>query len=1033
MMLARSVAVLAVFLSLGTHVQAARKYEGVQISIVMSEWAMRPFGPYVKRFYDETGCNVTLVRDDSASLINRIAAASDRGFGEDGYMILSLDLPQLARSGHIRDLTDRIRGDDKLAWDDLLPFFRDQNTAYRKRTYGMPSDGGLIGMFGRKDLVPIGSEPETVEELLAMVKRFDGQDLNGDGIPDRGWCECRGPTDDILTTLVNGEYVMQFIATYMQTKGSQQGIWFDPVTIQANIDHEGFRKGFEMALAVWQAGTRATGNECNRHADSTSGMNIPRMRWRNGTCAFSVNWQGALLRDFYLENTYAGVGTNRTRIFPFPGTTHVDIDNKLTECTDTSCPYAVKGRSGKLLNYAPYAALGGGYTLLIGTHSQHFDATFDFMSHLIEPKNSAVWVTDRQSAAFEPFRASHLYAPGWEKEWGKDIADQFIETVRFTNIGEKNIAPDSTIPEAPFFSLDVGMVFSKALEGNLTVDEALKEIRHRWLIRAERHGLEKVRDLYRETLGMAPYAPPTVLTTVEDALETWHIILIVVGGVLAVFVILFLVYKYRVSNEAYRLQFSDNIVAARCAKAIASMQLDQVAYLTELKTPNAIQASFIEIVDHLTQYKAYMPQSLFVRHSSTYEQDDVEQPTVAPPGLDSETATIVFTDIRASTLIWENAPEGMRAGLQIHNAVMRDVMRMCGGYEVKTIGDAFMIAFASTFDGVAFGLRVQECLFEADWPASLLEDAPICSRQGSLWGGLTVRIGVNTGPVTVEQNTLTGRTDYFGHTVNVASRLESTCTPGAVAVPSDLWTSVSGSCSVVAGVPEAVHLKGVSGNTLVCCVWPVSLGGRRETPLCEYTSSSPTVNHTMTMSTCASSVSSTNNLSVSTRQTSGTLGVAQLAVGDVGQNTAFHQMSSRLVTLTTALDQSGGSLVTLLGNCVCVGWNVSRSAPAHMENAIRFVQRMSVKSALNGAGLASGLVQHGDVGARSQRFVTVMGDVVRRSWALCEEAVRDGVVCLYEPPEGTTLPSALEDVLVQHKGCYRVLEAQDNRQRDNVF
>ena len=144
-------------------------------------------------------------------------------------------------------------------------------------------------------------------------------------------------------------------------------------------------------------------------------------------------------------------------------------------------------------------------------------------------------------------------------------------------------------------------------------------------------------------------------------------------------------------------------------------------------------------------------------------------------------------------------------------------------------------------------------------------------------------------------------------------------------------------------------------------------------------------------------------------------------------------MSFGLTTLTISLEQSGGSLVTLLGNCVCVGWNVSRSAPAHMENAIRFVQRMSVKSALHGAGLASGPVQHGDVGARSQRFVTVMGDVVRRSWALCEEAVRDGVVCLYEPPEGTTLPSALEDVLVQHKGSgYRVV-ASDSQERDNLI
>ena len=253
------------------------------------------------------------------------------------------------------------------------------------------------------------------------------------------------------------------------------------------------------------------------------------------------------------------------------------------------------------------------------------------------------------------------------------------------------------------------------------------------------------------------------------------------------------------------------------ASLLARYDVEKVAELLkahEGDLPEGMTDALRGLEENLRKYRPYLPAALF---EAEVDEDGVQQSAVAPPGIDSETATIVFTDIRASTSIWENAPEGMRAGLQIHNAVMRDVMRMCGGYEVKTIGDAFMIAFASTCDGVAFGLRVQERLFEADWPASLLEDAPICCRQGSLWGGLTVRIGVNTGPVTVEQNTLTGRTDYFGHTVNVASRLESTCTPGAVAVPSDLWTSVSGSCSAVAGVPEAVHLKGVSGSTLVCC------------------------------------------------------------------------------------------------------------------------------------------------------------------------------------------------------------------------
>ena len=84
------------------------------------------------------------------------------------------------------------------------------------------------------------------------------------------------------------------------------------------------------------------------------------------------------------------------------------------------------------------------------------------------------------------------------------------------------------------------------------------------------------------------------------------------------------------------------------------------------------------------------------------------------------------------------------AGLKIHNTVMREVMGMFGGYEVKTIGDAFMVAFTSTQDGVNFGLSVHELLRGASWPASLLEDVSICAEQGPLWGGLTVRIGGNS-------------------------------------------------------------------------------------------------------------------------------------------------------------------------------------------------------------------------------------------------------------------------------------------------
>ena len=497
---------------------------------------------------------------------------------------------------------------------------------------------------------------------------------------------------------------------------------------------------------------------------------------------------------------------------------------------------------------------------------------------------------------------------------------------------------------------------------------------------------------------------------------------------LGVFVVDFLAtrsFARDVLKEQAAMQRTINTVQD-IASLLAGYDVEGVARMLEAQEtllPEEMRATLQTLEENLRKYRPYLPAALFEED----EVDGVQHTSVAPPGLESETATIVFTDIRASTSIWECAADGMRAGLKIHNRVMREVMQMFGGYEVKTIGDAFMIAFETTADGVNFALQVQEKLLAADWPASLLEDAPICTPQHSLWGGLTVRIGVNTGPVTVEQNTLTGRTDYFGHTVNVASRLESTCKPGAVAVPSDLWTSDCGACSGVVGHSEALDLKGVSGATFVCPVWPVSLVGRRQQPLCEAPDNRDGrcggESDSVSMQPFFGTLDSVALAQQNPARFLGTVGVADLAVGDEEHVSALQSMSSGLSTLTVALDQSGGGLVTLLGSRVCVSWNVTRSAPAHMENAIRFAQRMS-GATLAGAGLASGPVQHGDVGARKQRFVTVMGTTVRRSWTLCEEAVRDGVVCLFEPPEGTTLPTALEHVLLAHNartGVYKVV------------
>ena len=480
-------------------------------------------------------------------------------------------------------------------------------------------------------------------------------------------------------------------------------------------------------------------------------------------------------------------------------------------------------------------------------------------------------------------------------------------------------------------------------------------------------------------------------------------------------------------------------------RLLAQYDVEGVATMLseESNLPPLMHETLKEMEENLRNYRPYLPAALFEK--DTTEKDGTHIYS-KPPGLQSGVATIVFTDIRSSTAIWECAPEGMRVALQIHNTIMREVMQRYNGYEVKTIGDSFMLAFETTKEGMDFALSVHEELRNASWPASLQSDAPICATQGSLWGGLTVRIGINTGPITVEQNTLTGRTDYFGHTVNIASRLENICSPGAVAVLSELWDGECCGCDAVSGAAQSIDLKGVSANTCVRCVWPLSLAGRERSPLNERTAQSQSPLDTtlqVASSHSGSSASVSAYRSSHGVEVSATVGIVEIAVNNECPSIALRSMSSGLGPLSGLLDQSGGVLVTLLGNCVCVGWNLGRSTPSHMENAIRFAQRLQKTALFTGAGFVSGQVFQGDVGTNTQRFVTVIGRSVRRSWALCESAVEGGVgggvgalsagpvrgCCLYETPEGALLPPTLEGVLIptQVEGVYTVVNKQRPR------
>ena len=211
----------------------------------------------------------------------------------------------------------------------------------------------------------------------------------------------------------------------------------------------------------------------------------------------------------------------------------------------------------------------------------------------------------------------------------------------------------------------------------------------------------------------------------------------------------------------------------------------------------------------------------------------------------AERVAIVFTDIKGSTQLWEHCTEGMKACMRVHNEAIRSCIRRHDGYEVKTIGDAFMVAFESPVDAVLFASDVLRTLHDAPWPQSILSYYGNTTPANDAFHGLLLRIGINYGPAEVEENPLTERFDYFGPTVNKAARVESSAPPGSIAVTEDVLACIKplitershsqeSTCSLTDdGYPKlacvdmhSVVLNGIKGASRLTALVPVDMHTR---------------------------------------------------------------------------------------------------------------------------------------------------------------------------------------------------------------
>jgi class 3 adenylate cyclase len=179
-----------------------------------------------------------------------------------------------------------------------------------------------------------------------------------------------------------------------------------------------------------------------------------------------------------------------------------------------------------------------------------------------------------------------------------------------------------------------------------------------------------------------------------------------------------------------------------------------------------------------------------------------ERPDLRSHAAPDGTVTLLFTDIEDSTAMNERlGDQRWMELLREHGAIVREQIRAHQGFEVKSQGDGFMVAYDSARRALQCAIALQRAFAEHNGKA----DEP-----------LQVRIGLHTGEAIREAD------DFYGHHVNLAARIAAQAGSREILVSSLLKELTSSSGEFEYQAAREVTLKGISDPQRVFAVrWSV--------------------------------------------------------------------------------------------------------------------------------------------------------------------------------------------------------------------
>ena len=166
--------------------------------------------------------------------------------------------------------------------------------------------------------------------------------------------------------------------------------------------------------------------------------------------------------------------------------------------------------------------------------------------------------------------------------------------------------------------------------------------------------------------------------------------------------------------------------------------------------------------------------------------------------------TFLFSDLKDSTELYENVGDLVAFDLvNEHFRLLQEIIASERGAVVKTIGDAVMATFETPDRAIAAAIRMREAMSDLG-----------AERQHQ---SLRLKMGIHEGSCLAV--TLNGQQDYFGQTVNIASRVQGLAASRSIVVTEQVVENADTrtllETSGLKPTRRSVALSGIAGKVSV--------------------------------------------------------------------------------------------------------------------------------------------------------------------------------------------------------------------------